>query len=262
MANVRALVGKKILVTGALGGVGSSITRALHAAGAHVIGLDLKVPYEGNNFDATHAQTPDYFSVDLACARSVERFFAEEFNCVDDLFGVVNTVGVAGPRGPIEELDLTRLSDLFAVNVLSAFHVLHHTVPLLKSKRGGRIVFIGSAAGKMGYQNRSAYSASKWALEGLMRSLSIELGPSKISVNIVAPGPVEGAPIRAAIERLMALEDLDYASALERLTSQSAMGELTEPSSIANAVLFLLLPESSQITGQSISVDAGITNLN
>ena len=117
-------------------------------------------------------------------------------------------------------------------------------------------------AGKLGYRNRSAYAASKWALEGLSRSLAEELGPRKISINIVAPSAVDSTPLHKAVRDQILTHSIDEEEAYKQLLSQSAQGQLIEVDSIASTVIFLLQDGSGQISGQSISVDGCTFKLN
>lgn len=255
--------GKKILVTGALGGIGKAIVERLVAHHSKVIAVDIKEnagDFLGNREDLNGII--DFHTVDMTDRNAVQGFFNEARPILDDLYAVVHTIGVAGPRGPIDELDSSLLPAVFATNVLSIFFLLQSAVPILKRHNCGRIVAVGSVAGRLGYANRSAYASTKWALEGLCKSLAAELGPHHITVNTVSPGPVNGPPIDAAIRRLMDEKCIPEVDARSILTSQSAMGALIDPEEVADAVLFLLSPSAKHITGQTLSVDAGVTHLN
>ena len=117
--------------------------------------------------------------------------------------------------------------------------------------RSGTVVNIGSIAGAQGIAGRTGYTAAKAGLEGLTRTLALEWAHRNIRVNNVAPGWTRTEMVAAGIRDKRIDEDL--------ITSRIALGRLAEPREIANVVLFLAGPDSSYITGQTITVDGGIT---
>ena len=140
---------------------------------------------------------------------------------------------------PVDDWDLVH-----DVNLRGAFLLLRHAIPILRERGGGSIVLIGSINGSRGKRGTSAYSASKAGLLGLARSVAREVGRFGIRVNVVEPGWVR-TPLTESYP-----PDLREAALAE-----TALGELVEPSDVAEVVAFLA--KAKRITGQVFRVDAG-----
>src|SRR5574343_339058 len=132
---------------------------------------------------------------------------------------------------------------------------------LLRQSRQAAIVNMSSAAGHLGMPGRSAYSASKWAVIGLTKSLAIELGKEGIRVNAVLPGAVDGPRIRAVIEAKAKIMGKSLASVTADYENQSALGRMVTPEDVADTVLFASSAAARSITGQALAVDGHTQSL-
>ena len=134
-------------------------------------------------------------------------------------------------------------------------------MPLLKAAGGGAIVNMSSAAGRFGYAWRTPYAAAKWGVIGFTQSLAKELGPSNIRVNAILPGIVAGPRIERVIEakaRALGISSEEQKRiSLERVS----MHVMVSPQDIANMALFLASDAGKHVTGQAISVCAGVEML-
>lgn len=234
---------KCVLVTGATKGIGWAISQRLADQGCHVVGLARRT--EDIDF-------PGYlYSCDLANAGETEdmlRLIREKYP-VD---AVVNNVGVIKP-GTLGDIDLAGLYEAYDINVRVAVQVTQAFVASMKARREGRIVNISSRAA-FGAANRTSYAAAKSALEACTHTWAIELAPYGITVNAVAPGPVEtelfraGHPVGSEAEK----------KALDSIP----LGRLGSPADVAAAVAFFLSDDAAYITGQVLRVDGGGTLVN
>jgi NAD(P)-dependent dehydrogenase (short-subunit alcohol dehydrogenase family) len=247
---------KVALITGAAGDIGSAICREFARAGAMVIGIDkLEVPPRDIPFSR-------YFSLQLgANERAVQelRRISTEISRLDYL---VNVAGIAGPRGSIENVNLSEVAYAFDVNVGSCIATSSIFPDAVRQSNDGSIVNISSIAGTLGYATRSVYAATKFAIVGLTKSLAIEFGPSGVRVNAVAPGAVLGPSMESFIQIMMTEKGCTREEALRPLIAQSIMGRLVNPQDEANQVVFLCSTRAKNITGQIIGVDAGTVILN
>ena len=267
------LSGLAALVTGCgrARGIGRAIALTLAAAGADVAVTDVAARGVRNAGEPGPAGTDGLAELadqikqlggraialtgDVADAADVEAVVATavaELGRVDIL---VNNAGAphGGDRAPSWLVPEPAYDEVMRVNAKGVFlmsgAVIRH---LLHRDARGRIVNIASVAGKVGYPERAVYCASKFAVIGLTQAMAQELAPRGITVNAVCPGAV--ATDRNAATRHRAATAGDAAA---DNASSSPVGRIGEPDDIARAVLYLVDPAASYVTGQSLVVDGG-----
>jgi 3alpha(or 20beta)-hydroxysteroid dehydrogenase len=229
------VAGKVVLVTGAARGQGAAEAAALHREGATVIGLDVIDPVEP-------ADGVSHRRLDVSSEREWAELAArlrEERGRVD---GLVNNAAVTHRRR-LGELSLDDWNRTLAVNAGGALLGIQAIAPLMPP--GASIVNISSIAGATGHYP-AAYTASKWALGGLSRVASLELGRLGIRVNTVLPGIIDtpmGADVPSAIRDLV--------------VNDIPLGRRGTPDDVAPLIVFLISDESSFISGAEIPVDGG-----
>src|SRR5262249_28041301 len=184
------IAGLRVLVTAGGGGVGRGIAPAFGGGGAdgHVCDTDAKGLAQLKQNDPKITQS----RADVADRSDVARLFEEAVGVLGGLDVVVNNAGIAGPTGRVEEIAPAEWDRCLAVNITGQFNCARLAVPHLRKSKNASIVNLSSAAGRLGFPMRTAYSSSKWAVVGFTKSLAIELGPAGIRVNAIQPGIVEG----------------------------------------------------------------------
>jgi NAD(P)-dependent dehydrogenase (short-subunit alcohol dehydrogenase family) len=247
------------VVTGAGRGIGRVIAETLAREGADVVLAARSV----DKLEATqaivesHGRTGLVVPVDLTDRQQVERLAhtaRKRFGGIDVL---VNNSGVGGPSAPLWEVDPDEWEQTLAVNVTGTFLACRAFLPDMIARGRGSVVVIGSYSGKRPLLNRSAYTTSKMALVGLVRTLALEGGPHGVRVNLVSPGPVQGERIEWVIHRLQQAQGGTYEQARESLVRDSPFQRLVEPEEVAQAVVFLAGDRSSPVTGEDLNVSAG-----
>jgi NAD(P)-dependent dehydrogenase (short-subunit alcohol dehydrogenase family) len=212
------------LVTGAARGIGRSVADTLASKGIRVL-------------------RPRRQELDLAAPGSVAAYLASVEETVDVL---VLNAGINYPE-PLQELSTDNWSSTQQVNVSSNLLLLQSLLPRMAAAGYGRVVAVSSVYAHRARTGRVAYSASKAAIEEVVRSVAVEYGPFGVLANCVAPGFV--------------LTDLTYqnndAKQLEALAARVPVGRLAEPEEIALFISWLASAENSYITGQSIAIDGG-----
>lgn len=228
------------IVTGASGGIGAAIAKALLADGYGVISLALDKPAWSH--PQLEARTVDLF--DARATEAAATAIAREHRVTH----LVHNAGVIRPN-PVESTTAADIAALAQLHLGAALTLVGATVPHMKQAGFGRVVLISSRAA-LGATGRTAYSATKAGIIGMGRTWALELAPFGITVNMVAPGPVQGTQmfheiIPAGSERESAL-----AAAIP-------MRRLGQPEDVAAAVRFFAGREASFITGQVLYVCGG-----
>ena len=236
------------VITGGAAGIGEAIARRLSADGFMIVIADL----DGGRAEALATDISGRGGhaigkqLDVSVPESVAALFdwlADDLGACDVL---VNNAGVASTT-PLADLPLERWESTIAVNVTGALLMTQRAVPLMKLRGRGRVVNISSISGVRASAGRIAYGTSKAAIIGLTRQLAIELAADNITVNSVAPGPVDTATARAVHTEATRHSYL-------RLIPMKRYGR---PEEIAAAVSFLCSADASYITGHTVPVDGG-----
>ena len=241
---------KIAIVTGAASGFGACIARRYIEEGAKVVLADI-------NYEAAHALATELGSNAIAAGCDVTS--AEQVQAAVDLcvntFGVpdvvVNNAGTTHRNQPLMDVDEKTFDRVFAVNVKSIFHMTKAIVPLMRERKSGSIINVGSVAGIRPRPGLTWYNGSKGAVITLTKSMAVELAPKNIRVNAI--NPVMGET--GMLERFMGATDTPENRA--KFLAGIPLGRLSRPHDIANAAMFLADPASSFITGVALEVDGG-----
>lgn len=239
---------KTAFVTGGSRGIGRAVVRRLAAEGyavginylrsreqAEALAAELRA--QGSRALAVRADVADREAVTAAVGR-VEAAFGP-------VTALVNNAGIA-QNDLFQDTPEELWRRMFAVHADGAFHTIQAVLPHMLHEKAGGIVNISSIWGLRGASCEVAYAASKAAVIGLTRSLAMELAPSHIRVNCVAPGVIETDMVKGLGEETMA-----------SLVDQTPAGRLGSPEDVARAVAFLLREDADFITGQVLTVDGG-----
>ncbi len=238
---------RNVLVTGGTRGIGLAIVERLAAQGFRVIALARSESAPLRQAMAAHPDSIVFVAGDLSDTASIGALVARLRKEVGPIYGLVNNAGL-GSGGLLSMMRDADIEALLKVNVLAPLILTKHVVRSMMSAGTGRIVNISSIVATNGMKGLSAYSATKAALEGMTRSLAREVGPLGITVNAVAPGFVDTAMT----------QELDEINR-ERLVKRSALRRMAEPGDIAHAVEYLLSEAARNVTGITLTVDAGNT---
>jgi NAD(P)-dependent dehydrogenase (short-subunit alcohol dehydrogenase family) len=247
------------LVTGGGKGIGRVIALRLAADGARVA----VTGRHQADLDDTLALIQKEGGRGIAIAANVadEKKIGELFNSVRRQLGairmLVNNAGIAGPTASVGQMNRASWDEVLAINLTGPMLCCRAVLPDMLAQGGGKIINIGSVAGKRAYALRSPYAVSKWGLIGFTLTLAQEVGANNIQVNIVNPGPVEGERLRRVIEE-RAKELGQPAKGIENYYLEgTALKRFVAPEDVAATVAFLASSEADNITGQSIDVSAG-----
>ena len=240
--------GKKVLVTGATRGIGAAIADAFADAGATLIltGTQQDVIDELNAQCSTERE---YWCVDFNDRSSLDAFCAR-LEGIDRLDVCVNNAGI-NRLNPIDKIDTDDLDAVLDINLRAPFLVSRSVSRLMKRQGSGRIINIASIWSVITKSGRAAYTASKFGLVGMPKTLAADLGGDGILVNAVAPGFI----MTDLTTQSLAPEEQ------QQLSGEVPLGRFGQPEEIAQVVLFLASDLNTYISGQNIVVDGGFTSV-
>jgi 3-oxoacyl-[acyl-carrier protein] reductase len=228
---------RTFLVTGATKGIGRTLSKRLATAGHHVVGLARRADPE---FPGT------LVSVDLSDRDATDQAL-KELTARFAFDGVVNNMGFVR-LAPLDEIRLDDLDMTFRTNLTPAVQTVQAILPNMRKQGWGRVVNLSSLV-VLGVAHRSTYAAAKSAMISFTRTWALELAEAGITVNAVAPGPVETEMFR---------ENTPAGSEAEkRFLSLIPMKRLGKPNELAATIEFLLSDDAGFITGQTLFVDGG-----
>lgn len=243
----QALEGKVVLITGAGRGIGAAMASAASHAGAE---LALVARGSGRTIEGLRddAVQPLVIDADLSVAAEARRAVEETLDRFGRLDVLVNNAAVhrVAPIGAVSEEDFDFIMD---TNLKGPYFACQAAAGHMSGRRSGVIINVGSNLSFAGQNNVSVYSASKGALRLLTLSLAIELGQHGIRVLSLCPGPTNTDMSKPALEGGEATR--------AGLLSKSVFGTISEPSDVANAMVFLASDDARMITGTSVNVDGG-----
>ena len=242
------LSGKTALVTGASGGIGSAIAKALAARGA-------KVALSGTREDALQAVAGEIAAdtVILPCnlsdAEAVDALIPSAVDALGQLDILVNNAGVTRDNLAMRMKD-EEWEQVIRVNLEAAFRLARASLRPMMRAKGGRIISITSVVGATGNPGQANYAASKAGLVGMSKALAQEVASRGITVNCVAPGFIRSAMT----------DELPEAQK-EALMTRIPAGKLGEGEDIAAAVAYLASDEAAYVTGETLHVNGGMAML-
>lgn len=237
--------GRVALVTGAARGIGLAVARRLHAGGATVALADLNGG-EAQRQAVGLGERASGHTVDVTDPAGVERLVGEVVDRWQHLDILVAAAGILGPTAPVTDYSFDAWRRILATNLDGVFLTCHAALPHLLRRGWGRVVILGSIAGKEGNPNSAAYAASKGGVIAFTKALGKEVATSGVLVNCVAPALIETDMAKEVSPEL-----------LEYVTSRIPMGRLGQADEVAALVAWLCSDDCSFSTGAVYDISGG-----
>ena len=246
---------QKVLITAGASGIGYALAEAFYAEGYKVWVIDIseedltKCP---KNWEQTKLDVSD------------ENAMMDLFNEIKNKWGGLDVLcanaGTAGPTELVEDQGVSAFKNCLDVNLIGAFLSAKGCLPIMKKQGRGTIIFTSSTAGLYGFPYRSPYSASKWAIHGLMKTVAMEAGSFGIRANAIAPGCVEGDRINGVIEREAIQKNTKADIVRQAYKAGTSLNTFIEARDIAAMAVFLASEAARLVSGQIIAVDGHTEN--
>ncbi len=245
------LDGKSVIVTGAASGIGRASVDLLLAEGAQVLAVDIDAEGLGSlGNDNTRCQP---MTADVTDEGEIDRIVGTATEHTGRIDVVVNNAGV-GYRAALTDTSTTQWDTTFDLNVRAPFLLCRAVIPHMLAHGGGTIVNVASAAAISAVADRAAYGASKSAVIGLTKSITVDYAASGIRANAVAPGTVDTPWIGRVTDGTV-----DPAAARAAMEQRQVIGRLAQPEEIAHAIVYLASDSSSFAYGTTLVVDGGFS---
>ncbi len=248
----------RVVITGGASGIGLKIAECFHQHNA-------KVTICGSNNDKLQAclkNNPTWFgkACDVRQSQQVDEFITFAHDKMGGIDILINNAGIAGPTTTVDACSPEEWRNTMDVNINGVFYGIRAAVNALKISKGS-IITISSVAGRIGFPLRSPYCTSKFALQGLTEALAKELGPFGIRVNSILPGFVESERWTNTTKARAQEVGITYQEMRERLLAKSSLKSTVSEEEVAQLCLYLSSPLGRHITGQSLSICAGVEYL-
>lgn len=227
------------IVTGGSAGIGQAVVQKLLELGGEVVSLDVK-PSPDSHPKLRHV------TVDLTDAKATRRV-AEEIARSHAVTTLIHNAGTIRPA-LLPEVKLEDVDALVNLHLSAALLLLQATLPSMKAAGFGRVVLVSSRA-VLGLPTRTAYAATKAGMLGMARTWALELAPQGITVNVVAPGPIETDVFYSVVPR--------GSAQAQRVAQAIPVKRLGQPGDVARAVMFFADRENGFVTGQVLYVCGG-----
>jgi 3-oxoacyl-[acyl-carrier protein] reductase len=232
---------RHVVVTGTSSGLGLTLAETLLAADFRVTGIARRVPPRQLSGDYRHIKA------DLADLAAIPDLARDVVRTGGAPYGLVNNAA-RGADGLVPLMPDSAMKQTIETNLISPMLLTKHLVRPMISRGHGRVITISSIAASTGLRGLSVYGAAKAGLESFSRGLARDVGRRGVTVNVVAPGFLDTDMTSQISERNM-----------ERIRARSALGRCAEVEEVCAAVVYLLSPLASGITGRVLTVDAGAT---
>lgn len=253
---------KVIIITGAAMGLGLAAAKELASRGAHLSLVDYNEKSLENAKLEISNQFPDVRIItvvaDVSKEEAVKNYVEETVKAFGRIDGLYNNAGIEGKQAGLTEYDISIFKKVIDINLMGVYYGMRYVIPVLQKQKYGRIVNVASVGGIRGVLNQTPYVASKHAVSGMTKNAALEYGRDGILTNAIAPGAILTPMVAEAFRQV---NPADPKKAESEYAHRNPTRRLGLPHEVAKAVAFLLSEENSYVSGQTIAIDGGESNI-
>lgn len=249
----KSLKNKRVIISAGASGIGAAMARMFSDAGAKVAIFDI----DESNFEEMLGNDEIAYAAkaDASDYDQIEAFFTGAVAEIGGVDVLVNNAGIAGPNARLEDINPGEWDKTITVDLNCAFYCSKLAIPHIKKNDGGSIINIASSASFFGFPLRSPYTAAKWGLIGLTKTMAMELGDDQIRVNAICPGSVAGKRIETVMQKEAKTRGINFDDVKASYTRQVSLKTFVEAEDVGNLALFLASSLGAKISGQVLGVD-------
>jgi len=253
------LTGKVAVITGGAGGIGRATARLFTGEGARVLLVDRHEAGLQSAVQTLGEAVASYVVADITQPEQVQHYVHTAIERYQGLDILLANAGIEGVVQPIPDYPVDVFDQVMAVNVRGVWLGLKYAIPVMRARGGGSIIITSSTAGIRGSLGLSAYTTSKHAVIGLMRTAALECAAWGIRVNTVNPAPIETRMMRSLEEMRTTASGtaVTVEQTKESIAGRIPLGRYGAPEEVGRLMLFLASDESSFCTGGVYMVDGG-----
>lgn len=253
---------KVIIITGAAMGLGYAAAKELASKGANLMLVDYN---EQSLLDAKTEISKEFPNVkivtvlaDVSNEEAVKNYVDETVKTFGRIDGLYNNAGIEGKQASITEYDVNIFKKVIDINLMGVYYGMRYVIPVMQKQKFGRIVNVASVGGIRGVLNQVPYVASKHAVSGMTKNAALEYGSDGILTNAIAPGAILTPMVAEAFKQV----DPENPKAAEaEYAKRNPTKRLGQPHEVAKVVAFLLSEENGYVSGQTIAIDGGESNI-
>ena len=251
-----------IIITGAAMGLGLATAELLAKEGAKLVLVDYNENALKDAEQKLKKINPEVallsVKADVSSEEQVKNYVdktVEKFGRIDGLY---NNAGIEGKQASIVDYDLDIFKKVIDINLMGVYYGLRYVIPVMQKQKFGRIVNVASVGGIRGVLNQMPYVASKHAVSGMTKNAALEYGKDGILTNAIAPGAILTPMVAEAFKQV---NPEDPKAAEAQYASNNPTRALGDPKDVASVVSFLLSKANGYVSGQTIAIDGGESNM-
>lgn len=253
---------KVIIITGAGMGLGYAAAKELASKGANLVLVDYNEKGLADTKTEIAKEFPDVKVItvvaDVSNEEAVKNYVDEAVKAFGRIDGLYNNAGIEGKQASITDYDVNVFKKVIDINLMGVYYGMRYVIPVMQKQIFGRIVNVASVGGIRGVLNQMPYVASKHAVSGMTKNAALEYGRDGILTNAIAPGAILTPMVAEAFKQVNPdnpkVAETEYAQ-------RNPTKRLGQPHEVAKLVAFLLSKDNGYVSGQTIAIDGGESNI-